>query len=74
MPHLQLCVRVYTVKTKLYKQASGYSELPTELASGNLDKIETVGNEQRQRWTMKTEKKQRGRILCLPHLSGSCGK
>lgn len=55
MPQLQLCV--YTVKTKLYKQSSGYSELPNfMLASGNWDKMETVGNEQRQRQTMKTRK------------------
>lgn len=57
MPQLQLCV--YTVKTKLYKQSSGYSELPNfMLASGNWDKMETVGNEQRQRQTMKTRKRK----------------
>ena len=53
MSHLSLCV--YTVKTKLYKQSSGYSEVPYFMfASGNWDKMKTVGNEHRQKLIMKT--------------------
>lgn len=63
-----ICSSVYTVKTQHYKQSSGYPELPNfMLASGNWDRMETMGNEQRQRQKMKTRPRNTERDFPVYH-------